>query len=118
MDLKLKSTFYLLTIVCALNNVETVPVPASTLPINLDLAQNLLSDSVKRIISIFQNPQELTSRMQKLGQQLFEHEISNIRDIIGILVEEYNPEDKKPNVKVSLPNNGGSSIGSNESGGD
>lgn len=83
---------------------------------NLELAQDLLSDSVKKIIAIFQNPQELTSRMQKLGQLLFEHELTNIRDIIGVLVEEYNPDGKRPDVQVDLPKNGGSSFGSNESG--
>lgn len=31
-------------------------------------------------------------------------------------VEEYNPDGKKPDVQVKLPNNGGSSVGSNESG--
>lgn len=32
-----------------------------------------------------------------------------------IKVEEYNPEGKKPDVHVSLPNNGGSGVESNES---
>ncbi|XP_063706053.1 uncharacterized protein LOC134835118 [Culicoides brevitarsis] len=117
MDFKLRTIFCVIAVLLWINSVQgaPAPLPSNGIPIDLNLAQDLLSDSVKRVIAIFQNPMELTARMQKLGQLLFEHEVTNIRDIIGVLVEEYDPDGKRPNVNVDLANMGNGEIGSNES---